>query len=203
MHSRTSDRNAPQPLPEKIASLLQEARWLLLAVLAAVCRIDSCGIQQGRSRLVSRLDDRAHRQSGRALWCVGRRLAVRAVRFLGLVVCRLSGDFRALGVPAGQSVFRRRSTSVLDRPRRLRPVDRGEQRHRGPALLQFDPPLAVRCRRHDRAGNRRAGRTRVRLYRRHPAAAGAVCGQHQRVLRGVVDHHLSNDSAPFSNTPGR
>ncbi|MBK9084908.1 MAG: DNA translocase FtsK 4TM domain-containing protein [Sterolibacteriaceae bacterium] len=35
MHSRTSTRNAPQPLPEKIASLLQEARWLLLGVLAA------------------------------------------------------------------------------------------------------------------------------------------------------------------------
>lgn len=47
MLSRTSARNAPQPLPEKIASLLQEARWLLLGVLALYVALILAGYDKG------------------------------------------------------------------------------------------------------------------------------------------------------------
>ena len=47
MLSRTTDRNATQPLPEKIASLLQEARWLLLGVLALYVALILAGYDKG------------------------------------------------------------------------------------------------------------------------------------------------------------
>jgi hypothetical protein len=56
---------APSPLPEKIAALLQESRWLILIVVASFLALSLWGYHRGRSRLVARRTHGNAAQPGR------------------------------------------------------------------------------------------------------------------------------------------